>query len=179
MVAALLTVSFPLSTEAAPFSFDTSGSGNDCAGALGNPPNCSYKDSPMIIKYDFTEGGAISEKTFGVFNSIDGDEFTFTIDLENGESSGTGSWTYTPGIGDPAVTAFSVKGGNGYNVYTGSGTFSNTWSAPDGKGVSHITFFDTDGSLQENPIPVPSTIGLMGIGLLGLGWLSRRKGYRL
>jgi hypothetical protein len=146
---------------------------NDCAGDLGNPPNCSWDGSPMIVKFDFDDQGNITDTTFGLFASISGLEFTF--DFTDGFK-----WTYDPDDAiDPGVTAFSVKGGNTYNVweklgtaFAGIGDFSDNWFPPAG-GLSHIVFYDT-----LNPIPLPAGLLLFLSGLAGIGVLGRYKAKR-
>lgn len=151
--------------------------GNDCAGALGTPPNCSLNGSPMIAKYDFQDDGMI-KFTPGTFASIVGTEFTFEVDKElNDEGkyewANSGSWSYVPGLGDPAITGFTAKGGPAFNIFLGSGNNSN-FMAPNGKGISHLVFFDTEAT----PVPLPAALPLFagGLGGLGLlGWWRRRK----
>jgi hypothetical protein len=52
------------------------------------------------------------------FPTIDGSEFAFTFDPDG---TGIGSWTYTPGPGDPMITAFVAKGRSGFNLFASSG----------------------------------------------------------
>jgi hypothetical protein len=78
---------------------------------------------------------------------------------------------------DPGNTAFTVKGGPNYSGYikdssafAGLGDFSNTWSSPNGAGVSHIVFYDTDAV-----IPLPAAAWLLLAGLGGMGLVARRR----
>ncbi|MGF1641741.1 MAG: hypothetical protein ACFCUO_12395 [Rhodospirillales bacterium] len=168
------------------YSFAGNFVGNDCAGALGTPPNCSYDGSPMIAKFDFNDDGTVTF-TPGSFVSIDGTEFSFDIayDAVEEEWAGTGKWTYTPGTGDPGITAFSVKGGPGYNIFDKDGQaflevgdFSDDWFTPNAAsgnpaGLSHLVFFDS-----TTAVPIPGAVWLFGtglLGLLGIGYSRRRK----
>lgn len=153
--------------------------GNDCAGALGTPPNCVWNGSPMIAKFDFNDNGMVTVFTPGLFPSIDGSEFSFAFDT----ASESFSWTYTPNRpDDPGVTAFSVKGGPAFRVYEkegdawlGIGDFSDNWLTPlnpggNRSGVSHIVFYDS-----VTPIPLPAAAWLLLSGLAGMGFLGARK----
>lgn len=117
-----IAIGAPSTAEAAliKLSFD----GNDCTGALGTDPKCSFNKSPQILKYD-TE-----EKKLSVgpeFPTIDGSEFEFSTDgtiwvgLSGLSDSGwgTGYWRYTPGEGDPEapVRYWSAKAGRYFNVF--------------------------------------------------------------
>jgi len=146
--------------------------------------------SPVIAKF----GGdlTLSETNDELFASVDGSEFGFS---ELGDENSTGTWTYTPGTNDPGVRYWATKAANGFilswevdetAISTGgvcdvSDVFtlncldaaqvqtSNTWSTPDGKELSHITFYDTA------VVPVPAAVWLLGSALGGLGFMRRRK----
>jgi len=149
---------------------------NDCAGDLGNPPNCSVNGSPLVAKYNWDEGEY--EFIEGGFDSIDGSEF----DLSTGDA-GTGTWVYNPGDDDPAVRYWSVKAGNGYIIYwltaAEDGGIDDAvvvptgvelpWITPDEKDLSHISFYDSGAVV----VPEPGTLVLLGLGLLGIA-LGRR-----
>jgi hypothetical protein len=106
----------------------------------------------------------------------DGD-LTVTYAEKDGERK-SGTWT----TGDP-IDFYSVKAGNGYALYwMEGGATSGDWSTAhrDDKGISHlstwlITSGGGNGGPGVEPIPEPSTVFLMGLGLVGVGVIVRKR----
>jgi len=161
--------------------------GNDCSGVFGTGfENCKVSaqydpnQSPVIIKFDFDDAGNMTLSiNSALFPTITGAEFSFAF---GSGGSGTGTWTYTPGAGDPSIHFFVAKGGpDGFNLFSNLGDpNSDNWftpNTPSGKpaGLSHISFYDTGGTLQ---VPEPAPIALIGLGLLGMMLARRRRSLR-
>lgn len=167
---------------------------NDCAGIFGKPETpCDVgfaldppaEVSPWIAKY---ETDSDSWETNNDFPSVTGDEFTIV-----GANGGSGTWSYTPGLGDPGVRFWVAKGGNeGFRLHwmVEGTTVGNTcdgdpynlaclnlalvvtsgdWDTTNGQDLSHLTFYDTGN------VPEPLTLSLFGAGALAVGLARRRR----
>jgi PEP-CTERM motif len=154
--------------------------GNDCAGVFGTPfAACTIparidpNETPIIIKFDFDPNTPDTiDINSALFPTIDGSEFDFS------GTGPTGTWTYTPGAGDPGINFFVAKGGDFFNLFSNLGDpNSDDWLTPTNPandelfGLSHLSFYDTDNGGQ---VPEPTTLLLIGAGLFAAGFARRR-----
>jgi hypothetical protein len=165
--------------------------GNDCAGELGaNFADCEFEDSPIIAKIDYNDDGSVkkTEVNTGEFPGFDLGWITVT-----GSDGSSGTWEYDPGPDGPGITAFVAKGGNYFNLfYTvdfepffgGSavnwftpkqcGGGPNGSNSPNFCGLSHLSFYDSEGGTPKIPLPAAAWLMLAGIGGLGAVALRRK-----
>ena len=93
--------------------------------------------------------------------------------LNEDDEAIAGDWDYS---GSGTVRYFVVKAGPQYAVYeyttaiTGGSTNLGLWDTSElgNKGVSHVTAYSY--------VPEPTTALMLGLGLIGLGWMGRVSG---
>jgi hypothetical protein len=121
-------------------------------------------------------------------NSIDGSQFfTFTGDGQSG--------TYSlDNLVQSLQFMFVMKDGSGTNLVAyllplsaSSGTYDSPFTTPPfsftgdtaSKDISHISvYYVSDPGGPGNSVPEPGTTAILGLGLLGIGFIARRKSGR-
>ena len=177
---ALVVVGFSAFSSIASADFIQTFSGNDCSGVFGQgfanckiPANIDPNESPIIIKFEFNTDGLLwTTKSIPRCSRRSTAASSFRLQRHGA----TGTWTYTPGTGDPGINFFVAKGGPNFNLFSNlDDPLSDDWFTPTNPGnnqpfgLSHLSFYDTGTAMPE-----PTTLLLLGAGLFAAGFARRR-----
>src|SRR5438309_4357233 len=163
-------------------------SGNTCGGT-GGINNCyattagtvvqgnpgTVGSSPLIARIEGNENGtAGTPEVSTLFSAVTGGEFNVSY-MNTTTNPNQLSFTYSAGVGDPAIHYVGIFQANTYDLfyYVGgitSGTFNLSTYFPNNSGWSHIDFYDTSG-----PVPEPATWAMMLFGFGAIGFALRRR----
>ena len=154
-----LVLAFPFHASAARVQGLFSGvfSGNDSVASLAT--NLSL-DPALLSQLAKVDWPSVSEDGLAISN----------LTLNEDDEAIAGDWDYS---GSGTVRYFVVKAGPQYAVYeyttaiTGGSTNLGFWDTSElgNKGVSHVTAYSY--------VPEPTTALMLGLGLIGLGWMRR------
>jgi len=160
--------------------------GDDC----GFDTGCTYLGTASGPGPLGNDSVTTVESTFGLSDlflidkSDNGGQINFLFDNSPNDPNGalTGAWKYIGSLTDPVVY-MSVKSGNQFALYKYDPTRSDgLWSTENlavgngnnGQGnipgLSHLSFFGVEG----REVPEPSSIALLGLGLLALAFKRKR-----
>ncbi|MBK1670120.1 hypothetical protein CKO28_18965 [Rhodovibrio sodomensis] len=128
----------------------------DIEGLAGTPLD-------FIVKYENEEDDLFFDLESGT------NLFTFSGAAgQDDDDIKSGSWSTT--LADTDNVFVTLKWATTYAVFALNGETSGTWTTP--QGLSNIQVFGQPGG----NIPLPATLLMFGIGLVGLGLTARRRG---
>ena len=99
-----------------------------------------------------------------------------------GLTTTSGTWTFDPGSTSYKIVGLEINGGSNGDLYAVTPpALSGSWNTFDllagnsnnHPSLSHLDFYAE--IFTSRPVPEPTTLALMGIGLVGFGLVRRRR----
>lgn len=132
----------------------------------------------LVEVYKQNQGGAevgsaapYYTTTFNPTNAVKGVGQGFTITWDGPKFIECPSCVLYVKDGNLNGYAFLINSWNGMETITGSGFFPTKGGQP----ISHVSIFSTHRDPRNPPVPEPSTMLLLGSGLVGMAAWKRRK----